>query len=162
MDFRFTQDQDAAAELAASILKDRTTTERLKVVEAGGDRFDNDLWQVMGSSGLLGFGVPEKYGTGYGLIELARVLVEVGPARRTGPAGGPRSRAAADLRVRVRGAEGGVAARRGHGRSRADGRPGRGPCLRAGSADDRGRPARAAATASPAARLPCRRASRAT
>ena len=60
MDFRFTQEQDEAAELAASILKDRTTNDRLKAVEAGGDRFDRDLWAELGSSGLLGLAIPEE------------------------------------------------------------------------------------------------------
>ena len=49
MDFRFTQEQDEAAELAASILKDRTTNDRLKAVEADGDRFDRSLWAELGS-----------------------------------------------------------------------------------------------------------------
>ena len=79
MDFRFTPEQDEAAELAAGILKDRATNERLKAVEAGGDRFDRDLWAELGSAGLLGLALPEEYdGAGLGLIELCRVLVEVG------------------------------------------------------------------------------------
>ena len=45
MDFTFTPEQDEAAELAARILKDRATNERMKAVEAAGDRFDHDLWQ---------------------------------------------------------------------------------------------------------------------
>lgn len=40
MDFLFTPEQDEAAELAAQILADKTTNERLKEVEAGGDRLD--------------------------------------------------------------------------------------------------------------------------
>ncbi|MDF1601978.1 acyl-CoA dehydrogenase family protein [Nocardioides sp. YIM 152315] len=79
MDFRFTQEQDEAAELAASILDDRATNERQKAVEAGGDRFDRDLWAALGEAGLLGLALPERYdGAGLGLVELCRVLVEVG------------------------------------------------------------------------------------
>jgi 3-oxocholest-4-en-26-oyl-CoA dehydrogenase beta subunit len=79
MDFRFTQEQDEAAELAASILKDRATNERMKAVEADGDRFDRDLWAALGEAGLLGLALPEQYdGAGLGLVELCRVLVEVG------------------------------------------------------------------------------------
>ena len=79
MDFTFTPEQDEAAELAARILKDRATNERMKQVEAGGDRFDHDLWQDLADAGLLGLALPEKYGgAGLGLIELCRVLVEVG------------------------------------------------------------------------------------
>src|SRR4051794_8451460 len=79
MDFRFTQEQDEAAALAAGILKDRVTNDRLKSVEAAGDRFDRDLWAELGSAGLLGLAIPEEHdGAGLGLVELCRVLVEVG------------------------------------------------------------------------------------
>ncbi|WP_182376426.1 acyl-CoA dehydrogenase family protein [Nocardioides sp. WS12] len=79
MDFLFTPEQDEAAELAAQILADKTTNDRLKQVEAGGDRFDRDLWADLDTAGLLTLHVPEQYGgAGLGLIELARVLVEVG------------------------------------------------------------------------------------
>ena len=79
MDFTFTAEQDEAAELAARILKDRATNERMKQVEAGGDRFDPELWAELGSAGLLGLALPEEYdGAGLGPIELCRVLVEVG------------------------------------------------------------------------------------
>lgn len=79
MDFLFTPEQDEAAELAAKILADKTTNDRLKQVEAGGDRFDRDLWKDLGDAGLLTLHLPESAGgAGLGLIELARVLVEVG------------------------------------------------------------------------------------
>ncbi|MCL2614812.1 MAG: acyl-CoA dehydrogenase, partial [Nocardioidaceae bacterium] len=69
MDFLFTPEQDEAAELAASILEDKTTNERLKQVEAAGDRFDRSLWATLGDA----FDWTEL-----DLITLARVLVEVG------------------------------------------------------------------------------------
>jgi 3-oxocholest-4-en-26-oyl-CoA dehydrogenase beta subunit len=79
MDFTFTPEQDEAAELAAKILGDRATNERMKAVEADGSRFDRDLWGELGAAGLLGLALPEEYdGAGLGLIELCRVLVEVG------------------------------------------------------------------------------------
>jgi 3-oxocholest-4-en-26-oyl-CoA dehydrogenase beta subunit len=79
MDFTFTPEQDEAAELAAKILGDRATNERMKAVEADGSRFDRELWGELGSAGLLGLALPEEYdGAGLGLIELCRVLVEVG------------------------------------------------------------------------------------
>ncbi len=100
MDFTFTPEQDEAAELAARILRDRATNERMKTVEQAGDRFDADLWAELGSSGLLGLALPEEYdGAGLGLIELTRVLVEVG--RRVAPvplaAHGPASRLVAEF-----------------------------------------------------------------
>jgi alkylation response protein AidB-like acyl-CoA dehydrogenase len=69
MDFIFTPEQDEAAELAASILKDKTTNDRLKAVEAGGDRFDRELWATLGDA----FDWTEL-----DLVTLARILVEVG------------------------------------------------------------------------------------
>ncbi|HWJ81056.1 MAG TPA: acyl-CoA dehydrogenase family protein [Nocardioides sp.] len=79
MDFLFSPEQDEAAELAARIIADRATTERMKAVEAAGDRFDRDLWQALDDAGLLSLHLPEEDGgAGLGLVELARVLVEVG------------------------------------------------------------------------------------
>lgn len=84
MDFLFTPEQDEAADLAARILGDRATHDRMRQVEAGGDRFDRDLWRDLAGAGLLSLAVPEPYGgAGLGLVELARVLVEVG--RRVAP-----------------------------------------------------------------------------
>ncbi len=79
MDFTFTPEQDEAAQLAARILGDRATTDRMTAVEDAGDRFDHDLWQDLASAGLLSLHLPEAYGgAGLGLLELCRVLVEVG------------------------------------------------------------------------------------
>jgi alkylation response protein AidB-like acyl-CoA dehydrogenase len=69
MDFTFAPEADDAAELAASILSDNTTTARLKAVEAAGDRFDRELWATLTRAFDW---------TDLGLIELCRVLVEVG------------------------------------------------------------------------------------
>ena len=70
MEFTFSPDADDAAALAASILGDHTGQERLKAVEEAGDRFDRDLWKLLSDS----FGD----WTELSLIELCRVLVEVG------------------------------------------------------------------------------------
>lgn len=69
MDFTFAPEADEAAELAASILDDHTTTERLKAVEAAGDRFDRELWATLGNA----FDWAEL-----DLTQLCRILVEVG------------------------------------------------------------------------------------
>jgi alkylation response protein AidB-like acyl-CoA dehydrogenase len=69
MDFTFAPEADDAAELAAAILGDNTTTARLKAVEAAGDRFDRELWATLSTA----FDWSEL-----GLIELCRILVEVG------------------------------------------------------------------------------------
>lgn len=79
MDFSFTPEQDDAAELAATILADRVTNARHQQVEAAGSRLDVDLWRDLADAGLVSLAVPEQYGgAGLGLVELCRVLVEVG------------------------------------------------------------------------------------
>lgn len=79
MDFTFPLEAHDAAALAATILKDHTTTERLVEVEAAGNRFDPVLWRALGDAGLLSLTTPESYdGAGLGFVELCRVLVEVG------------------------------------------------------------------------------------
>ena len=79
MDFTFSSEADDAAELAATILKDHTTPERLAEVEAGGKRFDPVLWKALGDAGLRSLTTPESHdGAALGLLELCRVLVEVG------------------------------------------------------------------------------------
>ncbi|MGZ4497122.1 MAG: acyl-CoA dehydrogenase family protein, partial [Nocardioides sp.] len=79
MDFTFTPEQDEAAALAARVLGDRATNERMRAVEKAGDRFDRDLWAELGSAGLLSLALPEEYdGAGLDLVALCRVLVEVG------------------------------------------------------------------------------------
>ena len=79
MDFTPTAGQSDVEPLAARILGDRCTPDRLAAVEAGGDRFDRELWAELGAAGLLGIAVPEAYdGAGLGLLELTTVLVEAG------------------------------------------------------------------------------------
>ena len=81
MDFTFSPEADDAAALAATILKDLTTPERLVEVEAAGrdTGFDADLWRALGDAGLRSLTTPEAHdGAGLGFVELCRVLVEVG------------------------------------------------------------------------------------
>ncbi|MGA8846465.1 MAG: acyl-CoA dehydrogenase family protein, partial [Nocardioides sp.] len=79
MDFFFTPEQDEAAQLAATILGERATNERQKKVEATGSRVDPELWKDLADAGLISLAVPEAHGgAGLGLVELCRVLVEVG------------------------------------------------------------------------------------
>jgi alkylation response protein AidB-like acyl-CoA dehydrogenase len=79
VDFTFSPEADDAAALAATILADHATPQRLAEVEAAGNRFDPVLWRALGDAGLLTLTTPEAYdGAGLGFVELCRVLVEVG------------------------------------------------------------------------------------
>ena len=69
MDFTFSAEAEDAAALAATILTDHTLPERLKEVEAAGNRFDPVLWRALSEA---------FDGADLGFVELCRVLVEVG------------------------------------------------------------------------------------
>ncbi|HTT86839.1 MAG TPA: acyl-CoA dehydrogenase family protein, partial [Acidimicrobiales bacterium] len=70
MDFAFDEEQEAVRELAARILGDLSTPERLKEVEATEDRVDRKVFAELASAGLLGVALPESCG-GAGLGYLA-------------------------------------------------------------------------------------------
>lgn len=85
MDFSYTDEQQALLDLAAQILGDRATPERLKQLErSGAPRFDADLWGELARAGLLGIGIPEALGgSGFGFLEATGVIEQIG--RRTAP-----------------------------------------------------------------------------
>lgn len=79
MDFTLSDDQTAIVELAARILGDRCTPEALAAAEAGGHRFDPELWRLLAEADLLGLCLPEADGGGgYGVLEAALLCQEVG------------------------------------------------------------------------------------
>ena len=49
-----------ARELAATIMRDLSTPERLKAVEATESRFDEELWSKLAAAGLIGLSLPES------------------------------------------------------------------------------------------------------
>jgi alkylation response protein AidB-like acyl-CoA dehydrogenase len=77
MDFTYSEEQNAVRELAAQILNERSTHERLRTIEtAAADEgpFDRELWKELASAGLLGIHLSEAYG-GAGLDFVAACLV---------------------------------------------------------------------------------------
>lgn len=79
MDLGFTEDQEALRDLARQILGGHVTTDRLKEVEAGPDRFDRALWAELARANLLGVGVGEEHGgIGGGLTEVCLLLEQAG------------------------------------------------------------------------------------
>lgn len=80
MDFSFSDEQQATADLANQIVGDHSTHERLRALERSAElRFDRELWAALASAGLLGIAVPEVHGgAGLGLLELAMLLRTVG------------------------------------------------------------------------------------
>jgi 3-oxocholest-4-en-26-oyl-CoA dehydrogenase beta subunit len=81
MDFVQNESQVELAALTRTILGDRVTAERLREVEAGGDRFDPALWADLARAGILAAALPEPLGgAGLGLLEQCSVLAEIGRA----------------------------------------------------------------------------------
>jgi len=79
VDFAFDEEQEAVRELAARILGDLSTPERLKEVEATEDRVDRKVFAELASAGLLGVALPESCGgAGLGYLAAAIVAEEVG------------------------------------------------------------------------------------
>ena len=79
MDFSFSEEQQEIQGLAAQILGDKVTHERLKEVEASPEWFDRDLWAELAKAGLVGIALPEDVGGGgFGILEAALVLEEIG------------------------------------------------------------------------------------
>jgi 3-oxocholest-4-en-26-oyl-CoA dehydrogenase beta subunit len=86
MDFSFNEEQEAVRELAARILGDLSTPERLKEIEAGDERIDRKLWCELANAGLLGIALPESAGgAGLGFSAAAVVAEEVGRAAAAVP-----------------------------------------------------------------------------
>src|ERR1700757_2471868 len=79
MDFSFSEEQQEIQNLAAQILGDKVTHERLKEIEPSPEWFDRDLWSELAKAGLVGIALPEDAGGGgFGILEAALVLEEIG------------------------------------------------------------------------------------
>jgi alkylation response protein AidB-like acyl-CoA dehydrogenase len=81
MNFAYSDDQKALAELARKILADKATHERIGVIEKSEHGFDQELWAELAKANLLGACLPEEFGgSGLGVIELCLLLEEIGRA----------------------------------------------------------------------------------
>ncbi|CAN5601817.1 acyl-CoA dehydrogenase family protein [soil metagenome] len=79
MDFALSDEQTSLRDLAARIMSEQLTPERLRDLEADGRWFATDTWAELAKADLLGLSLPESQGGGgYGFFELALVLEQVG------------------------------------------------------------------------------------
>ena len=79
MDFDLSEDQLALRDGARALLDDRASTTQVRRVAETPERWDRDLWGAMVEQGWLGIAVPEaEGGVGYGPVELAVLLEEIG------------------------------------------------------------------------------------
>ena len=81
MDFSLSEEQQDVQQLAARILSQEVTVDRLKAVEAGEERFDEKLWLQLAEAGLLGVAIDEAHGgMGFDFETLCLLIEEVGRA----------------------------------------------------------------------------------
>ena len=81
MNFAYSDDQKALAELARKILADVATHERIGEIEKSADAFDRVLWAELAKANLLGACLPEAHGgSGLGFVELCILMEELGRA----------------------------------------------------------------------------------
>lgn len=80
MDFSLDEEAQAIGELAAQVIGDASTHERLRELErADGPRMDRELWASLAETGVLGAFVPEAHGgAGLDLVALGAVLEQAG------------------------------------------------------------------------------------
>lgn len=79
MDFALTDEQQAVAELAGTILAERSTPARLDQLDARGEWLDRELQSDLAAAGMLGIALPEAHGGGgLDFLALHLVLTELG------------------------------------------------------------------------------------
>lgn len=81
MNFSFSEEEEAAKDLAGQILGDATSFERTREVESDDDGpgFDRTLWAQLAESNLLGLPISESLGgQGFGFLALCLLLEEAG------------------------------------------------------------------------------------
>ncbi|MFD6857921.1 acyl-CoA dehydrogenase family protein [Rhodococcus sp. NPDC060090] len=86
MDFTLTEAQQDLSELTRSIVTDIVTNDHQRSLDAADDRTDHTLWDALASSGVLGAALPDSVGgDGFGPLEQAAVLIELGRGAATVP-----------------------------------------------------------------------------
>ncbi len=79
MDFELGEEQQAIKSLAAQVLSDLSSHERLKALAAEADFVDRKAWAALASTGVVGASVPEAHGgLGLDFLATAVALEEVG------------------------------------------------------------------------------------
>ncbi len=81
MNFDFSEEEEAVKELAAQILSDSTSFDRLREVEGDDDGpgFDRELWASLAEANLIGVSTSEDHGgQGFSYLALCLLLEEAG------------------------------------------------------------------------------------
>jgi acyl-CoA dehydrogenase len=79
VDFTYTDEQQAIAELADRILAEQCPPETLRALERSGERFAADAWTALARADLLGLALPSAHGgSDLGVVDAALVAQKVG------------------------------------------------------------------------------------
>ena len=79
MNLTLSEDQQAIADLAGTILRDKLSHERLAALEGRGEWFDPGAWRALAEASLLGVPLAEDVGGGgFGILEACLVLEQIG------------------------------------------------------------------------------------
>ena len=79
MDFTYTDDQQAIAELTYRILSEQLPPDRLRELEQTDGWFADDVWLALAKADLLGIALPEADGGGgYGIAEACLIAQQIG------------------------------------------------------------------------------------
>lgn len=79
MDFTLDETQQAVADLAATVLRNEADSGRIQQALAAPAGYDEALWKAMAQAGLLALALPPSLGgEGFGPVEVAAVLTQVG------------------------------------------------------------------------------------
>ena len=79
MNFDFSEEQRAIADMATSVFADYCNDDQVRAFWDSGKDYDAGLWQQLAETGLLGLTVPEaEGGSGLGMIELMLALEQQG------------------------------------------------------------------------------------
>ena len=79
MDFAYTDDQQAIAELTYRILSEQLPPDRLRELEQTDGWFADDVWAALAKADLLGIALPEADGGGgYGIAEACLIAQQIG------------------------------------------------------------------------------------
>ncbi|WP_329410466.1 acyl-CoA/acyl-ACP dehydrogenase [Nocardia vinacea] len=75
IDFTFSEQQTAAADLAVAVYTDHAEPEQIRAAEGAAEALNRPLWNALASSGLLGIWIGEDAGgAGCGILELCAAL----------------------------------------------------------------------------------------
>jgi alkylation response protein AidB-like acyl-CoA dehydrogenase len=86
MNFAFTDEQEELRRLARRWLEEKSPSSKVRELMESEEGFDSDQWKEIAALGWVGLAIPEEWGgAGYGFLEQAVLLEEMGRALMPSP-----------------------------------------------------------------------------